>query len=390
MNVSEMPVLELYGPPRKRGQIHGESLRGPIAVAIEAIKREIGGNGDLSPDAYFDEFVGHCLQPPADDARLAAFRAELQGVADGSNQRFVDIAALNLLDEELWYGRNRRMASPEAQRGTEGCGDRCSVIAIREDPDGRTLLAQNLDMSTWTEGLQAVLHVTVEQVGLEYYAFTTAGSVGACGINSLGLALCVNSVPLLNCARDGMPVAAIVREILECTSFESAVRTLTARRHASGQCYTVATRGQIGSFECSASGAVPYRTWGRGDRLVHTNHPLASRDTSIVDAQREAGLAMGLPRFLFQVPRNSLERQTQLEQLFGSNDEVYDSGSVASALASTTDVAFPICRAGSESTRARNVGYTTGSVIWELGGSPVAHVAPGPPDRTAYRTLRFT
>jgi len=60
-------------------------------------------------------------------------------------------------------------------------------------------------------------------------------------------------------------------------------RLLGGTRHASGQHYAIATRQRVLSVECSAGGCADLSLPDTG-RLLHTNHPLASRDIA-ADAQ---------------------------------------------------------------------------------------------------------
>lgn len=388
MRTADMPVLCLRGTARERGLAHGEALRPQIASLLGSVKDAIGHKGGVPPDAYFEEFFSSLRVWAPLAGYDPSFLEEIEAIAAGSGQRTADIAVLNLLDEEIWYGRARLMGATAADAAAGGVAQgKCSVFAVA-GPDG-TLLGQNMDIATWTDGAQVLLHVQPAGTDLEYYAFSCAGMLGLCGVNNRGLGVCVNNLLHLDPSPDGRPVLSTVRALLSTADVDAATRVLRSTRHASGQCFTVGQAGRVAGFECSASRCVQYTTWPDGSRLVHTNHALQNSQTHDVDRLRDAGAALGLPRFFFDVTRDSRDRQAEMQRLFGDFSTPVTLEYAKRALSHTGDPGYPICRTGVAGTGRRNLAFTTGSVVWELGATVRAHVAAGPPDRTDYAAFTF-
>src|SRR5262249_24743053 len=155
-----LPVLHVDGEAFEQGRQHGAALRDEIAENI---------------DIYFDRFEREARLEPAEARRRArsyepilrdhAYFAALRGVADGSGLEFVDLMALNVRYELLYY-----------QFGVCGIrrADGCTSFAIEPEAaeDGHLLLGQNWDWIPQVRG--AVLH-TREPDGFETLSFTEAG-----------------------------------------------------------------------------------------------------------------------------------------------------------------------------------------------------------------------
>jgi hypothetical protein len=103
MTEAGLPVQELSGPARQRGQQHGEALRGLINENIERWSDSIGATG-IDPTEFLRE-----LESLQVTSALAAHAPELdeeiKGIAEGSRQPLQKILALNLLDEADWFLR---------------------------------------------------------------------------------------------------------------------------------------------------------------------------------------------------------------------------------------------------------------------------------------------
>lgn len=391
MNTQDMPVLQLRGTARERGLAHGEALRPQIAALVCEVKHAIGAKAGMHPDAYFDEFIASLPLWESMPRLDPAFREEIEAIAQASNQRFADIAVLNLLDEEIWYGRARLMTTKARGASNPAPGqtphDKCTAVAAVES--GTTLLGQNMDIATWTDGKQALLHVRPEGTDLEYYAFSCAGILALCGVNNRGLGICVNNLMHLDPAPDGRPVISTVGALLASDDIDAAARILKSSRHASGQCYTLGQRGRIAGFECSATQCIEYSVWPSLRRLVHANHAFANVEAADARNLRERGLEMGLPRFYFDVTKDSRARQAEMQRLFGDASKPVALESIKLALAQTEEGEYPICRTGENDANKRNFAFTTGSLIWQLDDATTAHVAAGPPDRSEYRQFKF-
>ena len=175
------------------------------------------------------------------------------------------------------------------------------------------IVAQNMDLEQFRHGYQLVLRIQpgatttsssapVQHINkpalVQQLVFSHSGLLGLCGMNSAGVAVCVNNLAQLKHSRNEvihskLPVAFVIRGILAQDSVEKAKEFITKIGHASGQCYTVggSCRGEYAVFQAEACGVgVSFR---RGDAmkdgeeskmsqapdrsfLAHANHPLFS------------------------------------------------------------------------------------------------------------------
>jgi isopenicillin-N N-acyltransferase like protein len=194
--------------------------------------------------------------------------------------------------------------------------------------------------------------------------------IGLMGVNSRGVGVCVNALSTLAHARSGLPVAFVVRRLLQAASADEAATWLRAFPHATGQHYLIADAGSVRSFEASPDGVFEYRS-EHERRVLHTNHPLAEGARNVA-ARDET---------------NTRTRLACLVARLGTGPAGLDD--IKTALSSKDDPRNPVCRTGT--TGAGLVGFTTGSMVSTL--SPRAAgidtwISPGPPCMRAYVHLQ--
>ena len=161
----------------------------------------------------------------------------------------------------------------------------CSTIAVRDGAGA--VLMQNWD---WHPDLaRSRLLWTVDQGDGRWFAtFTEAGILAKIGLNSDGLALCLNLLATTDDGGlDGLPVHLALRLVLErCSSADDVAELLSAADFGGSSCLTVMSAdGEVGIFEVQA---------GRGARRLavdepwtaHTNHFLAPLPEGTIDTIR--------------------------------------------------------------------------------------------------------
>src|SRR5437899_1901651 len=126
-----------------------------------------------------------------------------------------------------------------------------------------------MDLESFRDGFQTMLHIKAEGRRPEQFVFTFAGFIAANGMNSRS--------QLRHC-RDGLPVACVIRGTLERTTLNDAIKFLKQVKHASGQNYILGGGDRVGDFECSAGKVVRFTPTSDGSVVYHTNHPLANDD----------------------------------------------------------------------------------------------------------------
>jgi predicted choloylglycine hydrolase len=343
MATGTQDALILEGDGRSRGRAHGEQLRERVAAALEALESDIARRTGRSAADHLRDFLAATAFLPTIQERTPDLLQEVRGIAEGANADFALVLAHNLLDEEWSY--------------SESTGQSCSVLAVAPE-DGRPgLLAQNMDLPAWTDGSQVVLRCR-DQAGDEAVLLSMAGMIGLTGISSRCLGLCVNALGMLRHSACGLPVAFAMRGALDQPTREQAESFLSGTPHASGQHFALADRAGVSGLECSAGGARPTTP---GQHTWHTNHPLASSD---VDPASE------LP----DGTADSHVRQARLAELAPEVETPEDCMEVL------CDGEAPLCKHATASVPW----VTFGSVVYELGASPRAWFALGPPDRTPF------
>jgi hypothetical protein len=267
-----MTVIDCAGDGRSRGRAHGDAARLLVREAIARWEEATLSGQSQGADIleYARTFLAstgliHAIEVTAPD-----LVEEMHGIAEAAGLPKELVAAYNLMDEQWWYDLGRQQVEPG-----------CSLVALHDN--GSTVLAQNMDLPSFMDGSQIVLRLSPPD-GPCMLLLSSAGLIGLTGVNSAGVAICVNTLLMLRSNPDGLPVAAVVRHALAQKSATDARAVLESVAHASGQHYAVADRSGVFSFECSAGGCAPSSD-PEATCLTHTNHPLASTDFD--DSSRE-------------------------------------------------------------------------------------------------------
>jgi len=372
----DFPVIVLDGAPRKRGRIHGESCRAKINELVSQRKALLAGIYETDPDKYLEEFLKKTKFTDAIRKWTPALLDEVEGIAEGAGIDFETMMAFQFVDEEWWFGRNKRLdiRLPETRR--------CTVCGVYGQEGLPTLLAQNLDFFSFTHGHQVLLKIDHENSSLESYVLTYTGLIGTNGLNSGSVSVCVNALLQLDQRTDGLPVAFVVRGILEQPDYEKAVRFVTGIDHASGQAYTIGGSDEIASFERSANKVVPFLPYPGAKRIYHTNHPIVSSDQGIYKEQVLKKIPAERKK---EGPGLSERRYATLEKRLKdrTNSRRVSAKTLKAALGSHDD---PICCHKPEN---GSVGLFSVCSVMELSDSSVLNLSPGPACSTEFSKYTF-
>ncbi len=372
----KIEVVTLTGSPLERGRIHGETLKPQITELIKIWKTELRKAYDLDPDKYIEEFVEKTRFPEAIKKWTPHLMEEVQGISQGSGIDFRTVFAFQLPDEEWWYGRNRKLGI------SLGASKNCSALGVYNQTGLPPLLAQNLDLPSYFDGFQALLRIKDQNSSLESFILTTAGFIAACGMNNKSVGICCNTLLQLNQRADGLPVAFIVRGVLEQSQFDEATKFIHEIRHASGQNYTIGGPEQIGVFECSANKVSRFIPYKGATRAYHTNHPLVNDDQGIY----QEILKKLPPEDRPKSPGNSEIRFASLEKRLKDPSQRITVETIKSILGSRDDPQNPVCR---QKPADGGGACTFGCIIMELSASPQMSLAPGPPCSSEFRVYKF-
>ena len=351
-------ATELTGGPRERGLDHGRRLKaqvqGHLAAWLESLAQAGLGDGE----AYARGMLRDTDFRPAISRWAPDLLDEVEGVADGAEVPRDLLFALQLLDEEWAYRVRARVAAEPLEK--------CSSLAIVTD-GGPTWVGQNMDLGGYTDGWQVALRLDRDGTSPGALMFSAAGMIGLMGVNAAGLGVCVNSLPQLPSAPEGVPVAFVIRRLLQCRDLAEAARTVLAIPHATNQHYVIAESGAARSFEASAAGVTEYHPADQ-TRVLHTNHPLsAEKGRPEPQAHRENTVAR-----LASLERRLSDGQPGLEDVQG-------------ALSAFDDPKNPVCRLRSPD--GGLIGFTTGSIVSALRPAPApieSWISAGPPSLGGY------
>jgi len=380
--VSVLPVLTLKGPPRLRGQIHGEALREPIRSMVEDWKASIAADTGLHPDRFFARFMAEADYLRAVRRWTPDLLDEVEGIAEGSGLPFEIIFARQLSDEEPWLRLEVKFGSHW------GLAESCSALGITGVGGRPPILAQNMDSPHYYDGYQVLLRIQPPDTDLEALVFTIAGKISLAGLNNRGVGICCNSVLQLDWVRDGLPEDFVVRGFLAQPTLDEALAFMHRVKHASGQNYVVGGPERVLDLEVSAHKICEYVPYPGADRVWHTNHPLANDDVAIWRKRIESAPPHLTQPFLSR--STSQARLATLARALGVPpdapvrpwpQEVGASLDTIRAALSSHD--GPVCIDGDGDK------ITSGCLIMELSVPPVLHVAPGPPCSTPSATHAF-
>lgn len=365
MKTSEMEVLVLEGEPRKRGLDHGEALKARIHDQIARLKIATEKWVKVVPDTFIDQFI-------QETDFLAAIRRwtpdlleELEGIVDGSGTRFNDIYALNLADEMWWYVAEKNAEFKNPSIGAENC----SSLGVEKQNGTPALIAQNLDLPAYYDGLQVLLHIKDPRTSIESYVFSFAGDIGAVGLNNHSVGMCENTLLQLKHAADGLPVLFVSRGILSQPTLEDAVAFVHRVKHASGQNYILGSPDGVVDYECSANKLSRFIPHDGAHYVYHTNHTLVNNDKY----EYQKSLENTKTRF------NTLK--SRLEDACGP----ITVDLVKSILSSHDSEENPVC----VHPLPEKQGITANCLIMELSTEPKVHFTAGPPCAREFRTLSF-
>jgi isopenicillin-N N-acyltransferase like protein len=356
-------VITLEGTPYARGLQHGTALKNEIHALLRLWKAVLQKDYHLEAAAFTRRFLKKTDFLSAMKRWTPDLIEEVKGIAAGAGVDFETMLLFQLPDE-YWVN------------GRDIVADRCTGLGMSCQGKEPTIIAQNLDVESFRDGYQIVLHIKHADSDLEAFVLSFPGLIGANGMNNKGVGICCNTLSQLAYCRDGLPVNCVIRGLLEQRTLDEAIAFLHRIKHASGQNYLVGGRDRATSFECSAGKVCAFQPAGRRDVVWHTNHPLVNDDYNAAHRQ-------SLARHKNPKPGSSVRLQC-VEQRLAKMPSPWGIDVFKATLSSHDSAEFPICVS-----RGRGDVITFASTIMVLGERPELHIAPGPPDAAAYATLTF-
>lgn len=350
-------VLSLQGTPYERGIEHGRALKKDIHELVRLWKNDIEQSYKTDADEFIKRFLSETNFEKAIKKWTPDLWDELEGISKGSGIDFDTMFAFQLVDEIWVLGRDIQ-------------NEKCTSFGAKKTPDHPALVAQNLDIPAFYHGFQTLLRIKDSKRDLETLLFTFPGFIAANGINNHSVAVVVNAVQQLDNSRDGLPVAFVIRGILQHKTYKEAVKFIQTVRHGAPQNYMIGGLEEAGSFECATTTVSQFIPFEEAEFTYHTNHPLVNMNYK--------------PQFLqYLESQNTLPeayvhycpRFLALQSLIKDNSARID-----------VDVLKNIF--SNRETIINNKG-TFGCTIMLLGKNPELHISPGRPDEEPFQVFLF-
>jgi len=282
-----IPLVVSEGSPFERGLHLGRTAREHVLHTVRSymvIFRAVAGLRHEGVLTEAERFL------PVIASYAPSLLDEMRGIAEGAGCDLREIVAINARTE-LMYGITNR--------------HECTSVAISASAsaDGHVRLAQNWDWHPSLAG-SLILWAIQPDEGQRVLTLTEAGIVGKVGMNSAGLAMCIN---LLLSDSDftgpAVPMHVILRHILDkAGSIEDALEVIAQTERCTSCNHLFADHaGEIADVEATPLGyAIDLP---RNGMLVHANHC------------HGAHLAPG-DRYVRDYPE-SLDRDARMQSLVG-------------------------------------------------------------------------
>lgn len=272
----------VQGTPFERGYQHGSQASTKIQFNISKYKTSASMPADDVVDRYTRDYY-----IPAIESEFPQGLEEMKGIADGANVGLAEIIMLNARYDLSRHVRNAR-----------GLPSECTSVSLSTIPTsggGDVFVAQNWDISPWLRDNDTIIILhSVDPSNDDVdtprstIALTEAGQLGRSGMNSLGMAVCANSLwssqdffPSKgeSSVEPFLPVSLSRRMILECGNLGQALKTVSKMsRHTSNNLMIGCKSGIIMDVELTPNEAfIVHPTTietasGSLQLLTHANH----------------------------------------------------------------------------------------------------------------------
>lgn len=349
-----IPLVISEGDPFTRGLHLGRSETERVTHTITAymeIFAQMSGLNREAVLAHAERFI------PSIASYAPHLLEEMHGIAEGAGRDLREIIAINARTE-LMYGVTQRAE--------------CTSIGISTvaSSDGNIRVAQNWD---WRPSLAGslILWALHRDDGPDLLTLTEAGMVGKIGINSSGLAMCINLlVSDTDDAGPAVPMHIILRKVLEeARSVEEAIRIIGTTERCTSCFHMLADRsGALAGVEATPAGQHVLRP--TSGVLTHTNH-CVSPDLFIHDSN-----ARDYPE--------TLARGERAQSL--ASTRMINEGYLHSILADHETSPGSICLHIEEGVPLVENYESIASILFDLTAGTV-DIAEGPPCEYPYRRL---
>ncbi len=364
----ELNAVTFSGSGYELGLQHGKALKKEISEVIGAWKKNTSFNLKKDADIVLKDFFEYAKFDKAIKKWTPELYNEIRGIADGSNQELNDVMVLNLLDEFWVYIANLQ-------------NHHCSSLGVPARNGKPGYISQNMDLENYTDGFQVLMRLNRTDERPEQLILTHPGLIALNGMNEQRIGVCVNTLMQLKASLSGLPVAFVIRRIINSTDKDELLSFIQTVNHASGQNYIIGIRGEVYDFEASANQVVRFNPMNENGTVYHTNHPIVNDDIKPGFEKYNPKLQEELKPY----SSNSHIRLEAVENRMTSNLDI-DDGLIKETLRSRDNEDNPVCRTNSEN----GGGFTFASIIMTFSENPYIQILAGPPDEAEFKKIEFS
>jgi isopenicillin-N N-acyltransferase-like protein len=240
-------VVEFTGSAHERGFQYGEKFAENISAMLDRSYAYYKDAANLSKDQmlktagkfwpFIEEYSDEIAQ-------------ELEGLCEGSKRKIEEITLLTAFNEIQFYYSSARVST---YGGSAGCTSFCATAEATEN--GETLIGQNND---------GTLHPNLDEYdflvkmrtdsGIDFLTLTIMGCPAFVGLNSKGIALCINALSDGH-FKIGVPFSVITRKVLGAKNIGEAINAVITPERGAGANYLIADEnGECYDIETTARG----------------------------------------------------------------------------------------------------------------------------------------
>ncbi|GAB4421768.1 MAG: hypothetical protein Kow002_10880 [Anaerolineales bacterium] len=250
------PIVYVSGTHREMGQQIGETRRENIKHSIENARKLLAEAHNELELTWEGAIIQARKYIPFAQERYPQYVDEMEGIAEGANVSFDEIAVLTAMEA----------VTTDALHLT-----RCTSMAVNDErtADGHVLAAHNEDWIPADEDDVFIIHAKPKDEP-PYLAMTYGGLIPNIGLNAYGIAQLIDSV-YPNDSRIGIPRLVVARAVLGAKTPGGAMKhALISHRAAGYNHLLVHESGEIYSVEVSARRFATL--YNKDGYVVHTNH----------------------------------------------------------------------------------------------------------------------
>ena len=379
MKKPHLNIIKIRGTSYERGNQHGFQLKHEIAENLSMIQENCNEEGIdyhgyiqdiMKTTQFYDNALKFC----------PTLIEEVKGIADGADRKFEEIFVLQNFEENSWISLQKQITKDFSG----GQGLKCSALGTYQTQNSYPLIGQNADNSASLAGSETLIHAIDTKSDLEWFHITFPGMIGIYGLNNYGIGVCINSFSQVHTkSLDSLGSLFISRGILNCRTFEEAIKFLKKVPHASGLNYLIGDSRKICCFEASPSSVKVIQP--TNGSIFHTNHAfeLQDIDHGYLNFLKTKGYYT--EEDIKNLDLDTISRLHTLKTEFEKIQSLKTWKDFKQILSSHGESKFPVCRHGPP----HQLALTNTSFVMELTDKPKLRICAGSPCKNQYQEFTF-